>query len=431
MLEVLQINLLIFDLDGTILDSTQATFLSIMRSYQKLGLECSLTADQVSGLMGLPSEQFYQAVTPAGSSVPWQFLRRKVREEYAEALCDCGKLFPHVSHTLNELKKRGYRLALVSNSGRLWFEKAVKTFELNNFFEVMECADVSGLSKIEIVKQICLKLNCPAAAMIGDRLGDVEAAHANNLLSVGARYGYGGTETAQADFVLSAFSQLLDIFNPNTIAFEPVWQAIQSRQPISRPYVIAINGIDLSGKTEFTNRLAFYLQARQARVSVIHIDDFHQPRAFRNSGADPLENYWNRNIDIDLLVRTLLGPLCTDGMVKVDLTLLDVLTDRYETQRHFDIKKNDIVLLEGIFLFREELAPFLDYKIFIDISFVESRRRAFQRDVPLYGEDIIQRYENKYWPAQARYLRNYHPQLTADLVIDNNDYQRPLIARLS
>jgi phosphoglycolate phosphatase-like HAD superfamily hydrolase/uridine kinase len=431
MVKISRVSLLIFDLDGTILDTVQPTLFSIKRAYQKMGVECSITAEQVSTIIGLTSEKFYQAVAPAALRIPWQILRQKVRDEYTEALPVYGRLFQGVISTLYELKKRGYRLALASNSGRLWFEKAIETFNLKKYFDVMYCAEAAGLNKIEIIKQICLKLDCSYAAVIGDRLADIEAAHANGLLSVGVRYGYGGNECSAADFVLCDFPQLLEVFSPGAFVFEPVWQAVRLLQPPDHPFVIGINGIDLSGKTEFTKKLEFYFQARQVRVSVIHLDDFHHPRALRNSSPDPLDNYWNRNFDIDLLIRKLLQPLRTDGMVKEDLTLLDVLTDCYTEQRHFEIYNNDVVILEGIFLFREELTPYLDYKIFIDISMQESRRRAFQRDVPLYGEGIIQRYENKYWPAQARYLREYRPQISANLVIDNNDHYCPKIIRQS
>jgi uridine kinase len=102
-------------------------------------------------------------------------------------------------------------------------------------------------------------------------------------------------------------------------------------------------------------------------------------------------------------------------------------SDKYEVQKQFSFDRDTIVLFEGVFLFRQELAAYLDYKIFIDIPFEESRRRADIRDVPIYGTGMLKRYEEKYWPAQRKYLAQYPPSQIADLVIDNTNWEYPVM----
>ena len=51
-------------------------------------------------------------------------------------------------------------------------------------------------------------------------------------------------------------------------------------------------------------------------------------------------------------------------------------------------------------LFRPPLDKLFDYKIFLDISFQEVLRRAAKRDVPKYGDAILDRYKQRYIPAQ-------------------------------
>jgi uridine kinase len=189
--------------------------------------------------------------------------------------------------------------------------------------------------------------------------------------------------------------------------------------------VLGICGIDLSGKTEFANSLAEYLASRRLKVMVLHLDDFHNPRAFRNSGSDPVDNYLNRNFNLGLLTKEVLVPIHEKRSFPVDLTLLDLMSDQYSIRKRFSIDRETIVLLEGIFLFRLELASFIDYRVFLEISFEEARRRVSIRDIPIYGPEMMQRYETKYWPAQKKYLAENPPRQTADMVVDNNNWKQP------
>ncbi|MEE8413783.1 MAG: hypothetical protein V3R96_04460, partial [Dehalococcoidales bacterium] len=63
------------------------------------------------------------------------------------------------------------------------------------------------------------------------------------------------------------------------------------------------------------------------------------------------------------------------------------------------------------------------YKVFLEITFEESKRRARIRD----SEATLSKYDEKYLPAQRRYLLNYPPPRFADIVIDNSDWTHPLI----
>ena len=120
----------------------------------------------------------------------------------------------------------------------------------------------------------------------------------------------------------------------------------------------------------------------------------------------------------------LLAPLRRNSAFSTRLTLLDWRTDKYDIEREFSFNQNTIVIFEGVFLFRKELSPYIDYKIFLDIPFEESLKRADARD---YLKTFSTKYERKYLPAQARYLEEYPPRKVADMVIDNTDWEYPQI----
>jgi uridine kinase len=167
-----------------------------------------------------------------------------------------------------------------------------------------------------------------------------------------------------------------------------------------------------------------FLNSKAYTTQRINLDDFHNPEAIRYAGDDQAENYFNRSFDIESIIQQLLMPLRQKGEHSATLKLLDLQTDNYEITRKYSFNRHTIVLFEGVFLFRQELAPYIDYKIFLDISPELSKERAKARD----SEETNKKYNIKYLPAQRKYLREYPPRKVADMVIDNTNLEFPVIA---
>ena len=87
------------------------------------------------------------------------------------------------------------------------------------------------------------------------------------------------------------------------------------------------------------------------------------------------------------------------------------------------------MLIEGVLLFRPALMEYFDAKIYLDIPFEEVLRRAAERDVPQYGDAILDKYVRKYIPVQRKYIEEWKPQENADILICNEDYRRPVIVK--
>jgi uridine kinase len=85
--------------------------------------------------------------------------------------------------------------------------------------------------------------------------------------------------------------------------------------------------------------------------------------------------------------------------------------------------------MEGVFLFRPELVDYWDLKVFLDVDFSASVRRALNRDGYYLGTDVdIRRmYEERYMPGQMLYFSTSKPKEKADIVVDNNDFENPRI----
>jgi len=222
-------------------------------------------------------------------------------------------------------------------------------------------------------------------------------------------------------------------FNGRLPVFEAVFQRAVAKKRKDKALVIGITGIDCSGKTTFAESLEKYVISTGHDTQSIRLDDFHNPMACRYSGEDQAYNYFNKSFNIGKIVDELLVPIQQKKAFTTRLTLLNLETDKYEIEKEYSINLDTIIIFEGVFLFRKEFSPYLDFKIFLDISFEECIQRAWKRDSEDFlrrynnSQEVNKRYESKYLPAQRKYLVEYPPGDTADIIIDNTDWERPRI----
>jgi HAD superfamily hydrolase (TIGR01549 family) len=421
------VNLIIFDMDGTIVPSLPPTYESIRRAFKKLGWPVKFKAEDINQFFGIPIASIkgglYEFITPPDSHLSIPEVRAKVRSEYADAFRDMAQPYPGVKETLAILRKRGYELVQYTNASTQYLNVVMSTLGMREYFDHIECIEDNGLTKPELVRKIRDKFGGLTTAIVGDRVHDIEAARETGALSIGALYGYGDDEPKQADITINRFADLLAIFDRRLPIFEKISKEINEKKQKDKAFVIGINGIDGAGKTKFAESLETYLNAQGHPTQLIHLDDFHNPKAIRYAGVDQADNYYNRSFNIDLIIDKLLSLIKKKRPLSLKLKTLDLQTDNYTNERNYIIEPNTIVLFEGVFLFRKELAPYIDLKVFLDIPFEESKRRAIVRD----SEADVKKYDAKYLTAQLKYLTEYPPVKVADIVIDNANWDYPVI----
>jgi uridine kinase len=88
-----------------------------------------------------------------------------------------------------------------------------------------------------------------------------------------------------------------------------------------------------------------------------------------------------------------------------------------------------VVVVDGLFLHRAELAGAWELSIFLDAGFDETARRMAHRD----GTEADPEHPSlaRYVLAQRRYLAGCRPRERADVVIDNTTLDAPLLVRLN
>ncbi len=217
--------------------------------------------------------------------------------------------------------------------------------------------------------------------------------------------------------------------NMRTKVLKQLERFIVSRE-ISHPMKVAIDGIDAAGKTILSKELVSLLSQNTKHIIRASIDDFHNPREIRyRRGADSPEGYYHDSFDYQALKSMLLAPLGPYGNRQFRTALFDYKRNS-PVETPSNIAPGDAILLfDGVFLLRPELIDQWDISIYVDISFEICLERAFQRDQDLLGEadEIRRRYKRRYIPGQQIYLGSCQPKKHADIIMHNDDPEKPSI----
>ena len=418
-----EVDLIIFDTDGTIIPSLETVYEGIRKTFAAFGWELEHSIEDINQYIGLASGELYKNIVPPPHRNRWEELRDRARAEYAALFQKSAATFPGVKETLGLLRKRGFNLALYSNATTSYFNNVISSLQIRDYFDYAECVHDNNLTKPELVRKIKEKLYSTTTAIVGDRIHDIEAARETDSLSIGVLFGYGGEEPERADITIKQFDELLDIFDRKLPVFEKIINEINERKEKDKPFVVGITGIDGAGKTKFAVAFERYLLTRNYQTQMIHLDDFHNPRAVRYAGEDEADNYYYRSFNLDEIINKLLIPCLQSSKYSIKKAALNLETDKYDVNKEYNFNPNTIIILEGVFLLRDELSQYIDCNIFLEIPFNESTRRSKLRDT----EAIINKFDTKYLPAQRKYLNKFPPEKHADMIIDNSNWEYPSI----
>jgi len=196
------------------------------------------------------------------------------------------------------------------------------------------------------------------------------------------------------------------------------------------PLRIAIDGMDNAGKSRLAKELIFPLKKSKRQIISISIDGFHFPKKYRyRRGEFSPEGYYYDSFNLDAVIRNVLEPLSSEGKGQFCRQIFDYTVDQEVTPEWETAEENAILLFDGLFLQKQELDPFWDIRIFLEIDADTCLDRAFKRDIQYYKsfELIMQKYQQRNLPAHQIYLERCRPNLRADILIDNNNWQNPVL----
>lgn len=189
---------------------------------------------------------------------------------------------------------------------------------------------------------------------------------------------------------------------------------------------VGVDGPDGSGKTTFADELAEVLRARGRDVVRVSIDDFHHVRAVRHHrGRDSPEGFWLDSYDYDRFRADVLTPFAPGGTGRYRPAAHDVITDAVRNPPPIQAPPGATLIVDGIFLHRDELAGNWDFSLFLEVPFTETARRMAVRDnTPPDPSDPGMR---RYVAGQRLYYAACSPQSRATWVIDNTTPSTPTL----
>lgn len=181
---------IVFDWDGTVMDSTHSIATAIQLAAADVGLAVPSLA-QASWVIGLSLESaLYRAVPDLDAERMPLFLQR-YRFHYFQRDPHL-KLFDGVFALLGELRERGALLAVATGKSREGLNRVLQQTSLATFFDSTRCADETrSKPDPEMLHQILFELSLKPedVLMVGDTAHDIEMARRAQMDSMAVTYG--------------------------------------------------------------------------------------------------------------------------------------------------------------------------------------------------------------------------------------------------
>ena len=183
-------DLLIFDWDGTLMDSAGVIVDSIQRACEDIGLDAP--GDRASRqIIGLGLVQALQTLLPNLPAEDYPRLVERYRHHYLGRDNDIP-LFEGVTDSINRLHVSGFQLAVATGKSRLGLERALASSGLGKWFSATRCADQTHSKPhpamvLELIEE--LGADPARTLVIGDTSHDLLMASNAGVASLGVTYG--------------------------------------------------------------------------------------------------------------------------------------------------------------------------------------------------------------------------------------------------
>ena len=190
------VRLVLFDLDGTLVDTAPDLAAAVNRQRVERGLAAlplaQLRSQASHGARGLIGRAF--GIAPGAPE--YETLRVQFMQYYESALCVHSRLFGGMDDTLTALESRGLAWGIVTNKIARFTDPLVRALNLHQRAACVVSGDATPHTKphpapLEFALRAC-RSQASAAIYVGDDRRDVDAGRAAGMRTVIAEYGYLG-----------------------------------------------------------------------------------------------------------------------------------------------------------------------------------------------------------------------------------------------
>ena len=193
----LDYSVVLFDLDGTVIDSLKGILNAMNYSFLKMGL-VQITQQELIPFIGPPiintlQKHFGMDLETANKTIEYY------HEYYRETGWMECTLYNGMEKLFKSLREKGKKLALATNKPNYYARQILKHYCVDMYFHYIGGTDVEkGIVNKTLVIEDCLNAlgvtDKSSAIMVGDRHFDVEGAFGAGIKTIGVTYGYGDRE---------------------------------------------------------------------------------------------------------------------------------------------------------------------------------------------------------------------------------------------
>ncbi|MBI5655569.1 MAG: phosphoglycolate phosphatase [Geobacter sp.] len=207
--------LIIFDLDGTLIDSLDDLTEAVNHMLSAFDRP-HLVRKQVQTLVGQGARRLVEQALPGAEVHDIRKGLDLFLAYNAAHIADQTTPYPGVAETLALLKERGVAMTLVSNKDASLCRTLLEVLGLAGHFEAVYGADSFQARKpspeplLHVMRQF--KRDAADTVMVGDSINDIAAGKAAGVRTIACTYGYGELDALQgADWHIDSFRELLTL----------------------------------------------------------------------------------------------------------------------------------------------------------------------------------------------------------------------------
>ncbi|HEY4622215.1 HAD family hydrolase [Solibacillus sp. FSL R7-0668] len=214
---MMKYEVVLFDLDGTIIDPKEGITKSVQFALAKMGVTVE-NCDTLESFIGPPlqlsfQEQFGFSIQQANEAISYY------RERYKPTGIYENTVYEGMAELLAELKSKGYKLVIATSKPTVFAQNIAEHYDFARYFDGIIGSELDGTRtlKAEVIEEGLRQLGSYETSkciMIGDRKYDMIGAKANAMDCVGVTYGYGSEQElaeAQATYIVQTVPQLRDV----------------------------------------------------------------------------------------------------------------------------------------------------------------------------------------------------------------------------
>ncbi|MCP9338020.1 HAD-IA family hydrolase [Stutzerimonas xanthomarina] len=184
--------LLIFDWDGTLVDSIGRIVESILVAAARCDLP-RLDEHSIKGIIGLGLPEAIAVLYPDVTDRKLvEAFRRAYADHYLALEAEPSVLYPGVATALQQFREQGHQLAVATGKGRRGLDRVLAGQGWSDFFDVTRCADETASKPDPLMIHEILEhcgVSPERALVIGDSVFDLEMARRAGVDSVAVSYG--------------------------------------------------------------------------------------------------------------------------------------------------------------------------------------------------------------------------------------------------